>query len=83
MDAVDKIAAYGSEFGVDNLSVDTLIMSHRAMRDSIKSDQKVWLDMLEKARQKAFQEALDANWVRIEELKKMSVQDLVALLNDN
>ena len=82
MNAYEKIASYGREFGVDNLSVDVLISSHRSMREAIKSDQKLWLEMLEDARQRAYQQVLDTNWIRIEDIKKMSVQELTNLLNE-
>jgi|PlaIllAssembly_1097288.scaffolds.fasta_scaffold00015_29 hypothetical protein len=82
MSVYKKIAEYGSEFGVDNLNVDTLISSHRAMRGAIRSDQKIWLDALDGARQRAYQQVMDATWVRIEDLRKMSVKELVDLLNE-
>jgi hypothetical protein len=83
MNAYEKIIAYGSEFGVDNLSVDALISSHRSMREAIRSDQKIWLEMLEQARQRAYQQVLDTSWIRIEDLKKMSVQELANLLSED
>lgn len=78
-----KIAEYGKEFGyIDILDVDTLISSHKSMRETIKSDQKIWLDTLDLARQQAYQTVLDTSWVRIEDLKKMSVKELIDLLNE-
>lgn len=82
MNEFDKIVAYGRELGLDYLNVDTLIASHRAMRNAVKSDQKLWLDMLEVARKNAFQEALDSAWIRIDDLKKMSVKELANLVGD-
>ena len=83
MNAYEKITAYGSEFGVDNLNVDTLISSHRSMREAIRSDQKLWLEVLEGVRQRAYQQVLDTTWIRIEDLKKMSVQELAELVSED
>lgn len=83
MNAIDKIIEYGQSLGSTCLSVDTLIDSHRALRSLVMKDQKERLDALAEARQRAYQEVPDSTWIRIEDLKKMSVKELVALLSDN
>jgi hypothetical protein len=80
-----KLSEYAKELGIealDFLTIDALIDSHRSMRQAIRSDQELWLSMLEKARQDARQQVMDSTWVRIDDLKKMQVRELVALLVD-
>jgi uncharacterized protein YdbL (DUF1318 family) len=83
MNAAEKIAAYGKELGIENANVDDFIAGHRAMYKKAQDKQQLWHDLVQEARNRAYQQVMDATWVRIEDLKKMSVQELVALLNDD
>jgi len=83
MNATGKIIEYGQSLGLTCLSVDDLIDSHKALRSSAMKDQKEWHDALAESRQRAYQQVLDSTWIRIEDLKRMSVSELVALLSDD
>jgi uncharacterized protein YdbL (DUF1318 family) len=81
--ASDKIVEYGKELGIENANVDDFIAAHRALYKKAQDKQQLWHDLIQEARNRAYQQVMDATWVRIEDLKKMSVQELVSLLNDD
>lgn len=86
MNDFEKIIAYGRELGIENADVDDFIASHRSLRslrDNAITNQKILFDMLESERKRAYQQVLDSSWIRIEDLKKMSIKELVLLLQDD
>lgn len=78
-----KIEAYRQKCGFPYLDIDSLIVSNEYLRTTNQEKQTEWLKALENARQRAYQQVLDSNWIRIEDLKKMKVCDLVNLLQDD
>ena len=79
----DKIRDYGLEFGVSDLTVDQLIDSHREIRTARLETQHEFEDRVKKACEIATKMTLDSYWIKIEDLKKMTLEELVRLVDDN
>lgn len=79
----DKIREYGSEFGDSDLTVDELIDSHREIRIARLETQQEFEARVKKACELATKMTLDSNWIKIEDLKKMTLEELVDLVKDN
>lgn len=73
----DKIREYGSEFGNSYLTVDQLIDSHREIRIARLETQKEFEARVKKACETATKITLDSNWIKIEDLQKMTIEELV------
>ena len=79
----DKIREYGSEFGNPYLTVDQLIDSHREIRIARLETQKEFQARVKKACELATKMTLDSNWIKIEDLQKMTIEELVRLVDND
>lgn len=68
------------------MTLDELIDSHRSLRDFRKQKHSEWLEELNLARERGFNEgkkkALEEDYISREALKSMKLSDLMELLND-
>lgn len=67
---------YAQELGV-SLTMDILINSHRTLRNELKKPRKEWREELERAKQLAYSTAIENTWIKIDDLRKMTVEELV------
>ena len=76
------LAKYSEELELYNqLTVQALIASHRRLRDELNStSRKEWRDSLNEAVSKAEASVLDANWIRVSDLKAMTIEQLLSRL---
>lgn len=79
-DIFDEIQQYGKEIGISNLSIESLIKSHRSLREKSLIAQDHYLEFLKEFVDKVRQEVLDSESIKIDELRKMSVEELINLL---
>lgn len=73
----ELVYEYGLEIGIDGLTLEQLIESHRTMEKSRKSFEAE----VKNAAERAYNEVLDATYISLEKLRKMKVKDLVILLS--
>mgnify|MGYP000844013108 CR=1 FL=1 len=73
----EKIKDYGLEFGVSNLTLDQLIDSHREIRLARLETQNEFLARVKEACERASKITLDSNWIKIEDLKKLTFEEFV------
>jgi hypothetical protein len=63
------------------MTLDELIDSHRNLINELnRGKRKEWRDAIQEARDQAHATALDERYVLIESLKKMTLEEVVALL---
>ena len=67
---------YAQELGV-SLTMDILINYHRTLRNELKKPRKEGREELERAKQLAYSTAIENTWIKIDDLRKMTVEELV------
>jgi len=87
VEARRRLRAYAKELGLDHeLSLESLIDSHRHLRSLNTGHLKDWRATLDDARARGLaegrQEALENEYISVERLKSMSVKDLCDFLSD-
>jgi ribose 1,5-bisphosphokinase PhnN len=83
MNAEDKILEYGREFELYGLTVDSLIKSHRELSQRSRESNEMLNERLERARIQARKEVLDANWIKIDDLRKMTLAEIANLIRED
>ncbi len=74
---------YGKELGLKGISLEELIRSHRALRNMSKVFNDERRNAINKAYEDAYNKALNNMWVKLDDLRKMSVQEMLELLRDD
>lgn len=74
---------YSTEIGVE-MTIESLISSHKRLREINSIRHKQWLSEIEKARELGIIQAerivKEQNWISVQKLKSMSVSELIAFL---
>lgn len=76
------LSDYAKEIGVGELSLEELIVSHRRLRSLNLENYELQRKFIDEAVKRAEKEIRDANWVRWEDLKKMSMFDIANKIAD-
>lgn len=78
---VSELNAYSQELGVA-LSISLLISSHRHLRKENMKSQEQMNAELQLARESAFTTAHDATWIKLENLRNMTMGEITQLLEN-
>lgn len=71
---------YSHELGINHLSLESLVCSHRALRnDALKTNEEKRKEM-ERLRKVVQEQAMDETWIKIEDLKSMTLRELSDLI---
>jgi hypothetical protein len=82
MTIYDKIVEYGKEYGIDCLSVEGLINSHRDLFKMCIQQESEFKRRLKYIRENAKKEILDSQYIKIEDLRMMTVEELCKLARE-
>ena len=83
----DLLKSYSEEIGLfSEMTLESLIKSHRHLRELNKVRHTEWLKELEKGREigriQAEKVVKEQEWINVERLKNMTVAELVNFVND-
>lgn len=81
---LELLRDYSKERGLcEPMTVADLIDSHRNLINELnRTTRKEWKDEMEEARKRVISMEMDSTWIKIDKLRKMTVQELVNLIGD-